>query len=161
MAWKRSILTRSSRVRQGSHPSLSYILHSDDEKSQSRNADTSPLQNYSLLQRGYRSSMHGASPGINSLLLRQHSSYVSICLSRSYSKAIGGGSEKVEYLQDVTETLTENAVKTVSQAPDIATAISQARGVSEVAMAAADSYAPVVDLQYISDGLHSFTGFNW
>ncbi|KAL5711747.1 hypothetical protein ACHQM5_013993 [Ranunculus cassubicifolius] len=167
MAYKRSILTRVSRLRrQSSHPSLSYILHSDDEKSQSRNADTSGLQNYNLLQRGYHSSMNGASPGIHSLLLRQDCSYFSpalgsMCFSRNYSKAVGGGSDKVEYMQDVTEILTENGVETVSQAPDIATAITQVPGVSEVAIAAADSYAPVAALQYIIDGVHSFTGLNW
>lgn len=45
---------------------------------------------------------------------------------------------------------------------DVADVTSQAAtGVSEVAIAAADSYLPVQALQYVIDAVHLYTGLDW
>lgn len=99
--------------------------------------------------------MNSASSGISSLFrIHNCSSLLPAVgsLPRNYSSgAIGGGADKIEYMKDMTEILTEKGVEAVSQAP----------AMSEVAIAAADSYFPVAALQYIIDGVHSFTGLNW
>lgn len=68
------------------------------------------------------------------------------------STTIGDGSDKIEYMTDVADVIAESTVEAVA---------SQASAVSEVAIAAADSYFPVAALQYVIDGVHSFTGLNW
>ncbi|KAF5186073.1 mitochondrial inner membrane protein OXA1-like [Thalictrum thalictroides] len=155
MAYRRSIIRRVGLLRQRFDPSFSYILHEDDDKSQPKDAHTSLPQNYSLLQRGYHSGINSGAAGINSLLRRKD--YTSILpmfgpLSCNYSSgAIGGSADKIEYMKDMTDIITEKGVELVSQAPVV----------NEVAIAAADSYYNVAALQYLIDGVHSFTGLNW
>ncbi|OVA05726.1 Membrane insertase OXA1/ALB3/YidC [Macleaya cordata] len=162
MAYRRSISTRVILFSQRLHPSFGYILHNDDNKSPPPAADASrdsqpttknflqPNSNLNsvfagsgALFRGGGSSSFSFHPGLGS----------SFC---SYSTgAIGGGSDKLEYMGDVAEILTEKSLE-AGQA-----AASQVPVVSEVAIAAADSFPPVAALQYLIDGIHSFTGFNW
>lgn len=68
------------------------------------------------------------------------------------SSTIGDGSEKIEFMSDVAEVLTDTTVQSV---------VSQAAVANEVAIAAADSFIPVKGVQYFIDGMHSFTGLNW
>ncbi|XXG42371.1 hypothetical protein AAC387_Pa01g2670 [Persea americana] len=71
----------------------------------------------------------------------------------SYSSStIGEGSDKMEYMSDVASVLTDKGVEV---------AATQGPVVSEVAIAAADSFFPVAALQYFIDGVHNLTGFNW
>ena len=56
-------------------------------------------------------------------------------------------------MKDIATVLTDQSV---DAAADVI-----APGVSEVAVAAADSAIPVAALQYLIDGVHSFTGLNW
>ncbi|CAN6454369.1 unnamed protein product [Victoria cruziana] len=71
---------------------------------------------------------------------------------RHYSSSTNGEeSDKIEYMNDVAEVLTEKSVEAVVQTP----------GVDEVAIAAADSFIPVAALQYLIDGVHHYTGLNW
>lgn len=62
------------------------------------------------------------------------------------------GSDKIGIMTDVADVLSDTTLEAVS---------SQAPVVSEVAIAAADSYLPVQALQYAIDAVHSFTGLNW
>lgn len=68
------------------------------------------------------------------------------------SSAISDGSDKIEYVSDMAEVLTEKSAEV---------AATQAPILNEVAIAAADSFYPVAALQYLIDGIHSFTGLNW
>ncbi|KAF9600381.1 hypothetical protein IFM89_008616 [Coptis chinensis] len=157
MSYRRSLSIRVGLLRQRFNPSFTYILHDDDDKCQPSAADISRPQNRSFLQRGYHnSSMNSASAGIDSLFRRNGYSSLPLglgCLSCNYSSnAIGEEADKIEeYLNGVTEIISEKSVEVVSQVP----------AASEVAIAAADSYFPVAALQYIIDGVHSFTGLNW
>ncbi|CAI0441151.1 unnamed protein product [Linum tenue] len=72
--------------------------------------------------------------------------------ARYMSTAIGESSDKIELISDVTEVLTETPIEAVA---------SQAAGVSEVAVAAADSFLPIKVLQHCVDAVHTFTGCNW
>ncbi|XP_031500018.1 mitochondrial inner membrane protein OXA1-like [Nymphaea colorata] len=67
------------------------------------------------------------------------------------SSTIGEETDKIEYMNDVAEVLTEKAVEAVVQTP----------GVDEVAVAAADSFLPVAALQYLIDAVHHYSGLNW
>ena len=75
-------------------------------------------------------------------------------LARNMSTTIGDGSgtEKIEYMTDMADLLADKTMEVVS---------TQAPAVSEVAVAAADSWMPVAALQYAIDGVHNFTGMNW
>ncbi|XP_071696233.1 mitochondrial inner membrane protein OXA1-like [Rutidosis leptorrhynchoides] len=66
-------------------------------------------------------------------------------VARNMSTSIGNGSNMTHILADQTM----EAVST------------QAAAVSEVAIAAADSWFPVAALQYAIDGVHMYTGLNW
>jgi len=62
-------------------------------------------------------------------------------------------SDKITVMTDVADVFTDTTVEAVtSQA---------ASGVSEVAIAAADSYLPVQALQYVIDAVHLYTGLDW
>ncbi|XP_076931125.1 mitochondrial inner membrane protein OXA1-like [Bidens hawaiensis] len=59
---------------------------------------------------------------------------------------------KVNYMYDMADVLADKTIEVVG---------TQAPAVSEVAVAAADSWVPVAALQYAIDGIHNFTGLNW
>ncbi|XP_076922991.1 mitochondrial inner membrane protein OXA1-like [Bidens hawaiensis] len=59
---------------------------------------------------------------------------------------------KVNYMYDMADVLADKTIEVVC---------TQAPAVSEVAVAAADSWIPVAALQYAIDGIHNFTGLNW
>ncbi|RAL50993.1 hypothetical protein DM860_005349 [Cuscuta australis] len=72
---------------------------------------------------------------------------------RNMSTSVGEGVDKMEYMSDVAGVLSDKAVEAVaSQAPAV---------MSEVAIAASDSFLPVAALQYVIDYVHCFTGLNW
>jgi YidC/Oxa1 family membrane protein insertase len=56
------------------------------------------------------------------------------------STKIGGGSEKIEFINDVADVITDTTVEAVA---------AQAPAMDEVAAAAADSYFPVAALQHV------------
>lgn len=68
------------------------------------------------------------------------------------STASGEGSDNIELLSDVSGVLSDTTVQAVT---------SQLPAVSEVAIAAADSYLPVKGLQYLIDYIHTSAGLNW
>lgn len=74
------------------------------------------------------------------------------CLVRNMSTGIGEGVDKIEYMSDIADVLSDKAVEVVA---------SQAPAVNEVAIAAADSFVPVAALQHLIDYVHCYTGLNW
>jgi YidC/Oxa1 family membrane protein insertase len=73
-------------------------------------------------------------------------------LARHMSTTIGEGADKIDFMTDVAEVLADKTLEAVT---------SQVPAISEVALAAADSWPPVAALQYFIDGVHNFTGLNW
>uniref|UniRef100_A0A1J3E589 Mitochondrial inner membrane protein OXA1 n=1 Tax=Noccaea caerulescens TaxID=107243 RepID=A0A1J3E589_NOCCA len=73
---------------------------------------------------------------------------------RYMSSAHGVGSEKIGVMSDIAEVITES---TLQDAP----AQAAAAAVSEVTLAASDSFLPIAALQHCIDMVHSFTGFEW
>ncbi|OVA03691.1 hypothetical protein BVC80_3737g1 [Macleaya cordata] len=156
MAYRRSISTRVILLSQRLHPSFRYILHNDDRNCQNSPADSSrPTSNNFLppnsnlrsvfsgsgaLFRGGRSSSFSCLPGLGSSF-------------RSFSScAIGGGSDKLQYMGDVAEVLTQKSFETAGYLSPV---------VSEVAIAAADSFYPVAVFQHLVGGIPPYFGFNW
>lgn len=151
MAYSRSIATRASLLVRRVHPSFSYVLHDDDRKRHS-------LDEHQSQRRSFGSSSN-ISSGFGAFLRERGCSDFSLSPGRTglsfyryMSTTIGDGSDKIEYMTDVADVIAESTVEAVA---------SQASAVSEVAIAAADSYFPVAALQYVIDGVHSFTGLNW
>jgi YidC/Oxa1 family membrane protein insertase len=75
-------------------------------------------------------------------------------------------SDKISVMSDVADVLTDTSMDAIAgilteTVVDAAAVSSQAPVVSEVVIAAADSYLPVQALQYAIDAVHSFTGLNW
>ncbi|PNY17250.1 mitochondrial inner membrane protein OXA1-like [Trifolium pratense] len=63
------------------------------------------------------------------------------------------GSDKITIMADVADVFKDSTME--------AAVSSQGPVVSEVAIAAADSYLPVQALQYVIDAVHTYTGLNW
>lgn len=81
--------------------------------------------------------------------------------NRNYSSsgaAADGSNEIGGYLKDVADVLKDTGVEATAAAAVISV---PAPFPGEVAAAAADSFLPVAALQYLIDGVHSFTGVNW
>ncbi|CAN8264713.1 unnamed protein product [Cochlearia groenlandica] len=72
---------------------------------------------------------------------------------RYMSSSHGVGSDKIDVISDIAEVITDS---TMTDAPAQAAA-----AVSEVALAASDSFLPIQALQHCIDMVHSFTGFEW
>ena len=86
---------------------------------------------------------------------RDHSMPISgMLFVRNMSSGIGSG-EKIELLSDMADVLGDKGMEVVGNVAAAAPAV------SEVAVAAADSWLPVAALQYAIDGVHNFTGCNW
>ncbi|KAK9274450.1 hypothetical protein L1049_021697 [Liquidambar formosana] len=157
MAYRRSITTRATLVARRFHPSFSYALHDDERKNQSLDGEPSRRKeiNNFLQRRSFQSSVD-ISSGFGAFLRERNCSLAprtAAFFSRYMSTAVGEGADKIEYMTDVAGVLTETTVETVTSQVTPA--------VSEVAIAAADSYFPVAVLQYLIDGVHNMTGFNW
>ncbi|CAA7035108.1 unnamed protein product [Microthlaspi erraticum] len=72
---------------------------------------------------------------------------------RYMSSAHGVGSEKIGVMTDIAEVITDS---TLQDAP-----AQVAAAVSEVTLAASDSFLPIAALQHCIDMVHTFTGFEW
>ncbi|KAF8379691.1 hypothetical protein HHK36_029135 [Tetracentron sinense] len=156
MAYRRSISTRGTTLlKQRFHPSCSYMLHDDDSKHQPPDADPSRSSISNLLRLG---SYNSVNAGFGAVFQEKRCPSFSFppglgsSFCRYMSSTIGEGSDKFEYISDVADVFTEKTMDAVA---------SQAPAVSEVAIAAADSYYPVAALQYLIDGIHSLSGLNW
>ncbi|KAA8520947.1 hypothetical protein F0562_011620 [Nyssa sinensis] len=157
MAYRRSLSTRATLLaRQRFSPSFSYINHEDDRKHRSVGEDQKFCTNF--LQRRSLGGGLTSSSGFGATLQEQRCSQffvppmIGSFFSRHMSTTIGDEASNIGYMTDVAEVLADKTVEAVA---------SQAPAVNEVAIAAADSFFPVAALQYLIDGVHSFTGFNW
>ncbi|KVH95302.1 Membrane insertase OXA1/ALB3/YidC [Cynara cardunculus var. scolymus] len=167
MAYRRSLATKTRLFSQQRFaPSFSYVHHEDDRKNQySDEKIWSALQSsrsFSCVGNTTKTSLgFGGGGGSGSFRDPRWSQFLHVpmttsgfLLSRNMSTTIGDGSgaEKIEYMADVADILADKTMEVVS---------TQAPAVSEVAVAAADSWLPVAALQYAIDGIHNFTGMNW
>ncbi|OMO64295.1 Membrane insertase OXA1/ALB3/YidC [Corchorus capsularis] len=164
MAFRRSISTRATLLSRRFNPSISHIpqTNTDEEtkplppnlsQSQSQSPSQSPI--HKLLFHGSYNAINGH--GYSSSRERTSSLFpgaigVGLPSVRFMSTSTGDGSERIEDLDFVAEVVTEKAADALAAAPPV---------LSEVAVAAADSYLPVAALQHLIDAVHSFSGLNW
>ncbi|CAN6578924.1 unnamed protein product [Malus baccata var. baccata] len=158
MAYRRSLTTTSSIARRHQyHPSVTHILRDDDRKQDvvSEHASASPILNQFLSQKRFfgnnLSRVSGFGGGfaqdrrISNALLSSTSGF-------AFSRSMSSASEKVELLSDVSGVLSDTGIEGLT---------SQVPAMSEVAVAAADSWLPVKGLQYFIEAVHVHTGLNW
>ncbi|KAL2343997.1 hypothetical protein Fmac_005282 [Flemingia macrophylla] len=154
MAYRRCLLMRGNLVDRRCHPSFSYVLHNDDGKRERPDEKSSPAGTSNFTQtRSFGSSLSGPM----GFFARSRDGFLSPCAGYNfcrYMSTVNQGSDKMEndIMTDVADVLTDTTIETVA---------SQAPIVNEVAIAAADSFFPVMALQYVIDAVHSYTGLNW
>ncbi|KAK7362889.1 hypothetical protein VNO77_05014 [Canavalia gladiata] len=152
MAYRRCLLTRGNLIDRRCYPSFSYVLHSDDGKRENHN-EKSPSAGFSDFTqiRSFGSSLNGSM----GFFARSQDGFLSPWAGHSfcrYMSTVNQGSDKIDIMAEVADVLSDTTMETV---------VSQAPIVNEVAIAAADSFLPVKCLQYVIDGVHSYTGLNW
>ncbi|XP_023552636.1 mitochondrial inner membrane protein OXA1-like isoform X1 [Cucurbita pepo subsp. pepo] len=163
MAYRRSLCTRANLIARQSHPSchpsISIFGHTNDRKNEHLDGDSISHEkiNSFLQSRSFGTSFNKSSRSNFFIHDRKYpntflSSSAGSFFCRYMSSTIGEGSEKIEFMSDVAEVLTDTTVQS---------AVSQASVADEVAIAAADSFLSVKGVQYFIDGIHSFTGLNW
>ncbi|CAN7125761.1 unnamed protein product [Brassica rapa subsp. narinosa] len=99
-------------------------------------------------QRSYDSFLHHQLP------LAPTSGGSAFAFYRYMSSAHGVGSEKIGVVSDIAGVITDSTLQDGS-----AQAAAVANAVSEVGVAASDSFLPIAALQHCIDMVHSFTGF--
>lgn len=157
MAFRRSLVVRAKLYAHQRFSPSSACIHHDDDSNKHHSLDEDPKIN-ALIQRGSLGSRISSSVGFGAPFWDRRCSQMvvpminSSFLARHMSTTIGEGNDKIDYMNDIADVLADKAVEAVA---------SQAPAVSEVAVAAADSYFPVAALQYLIDGVHSFAGLNW
>ncbi|VFQ67720.1 unnamed protein product [Cuscuta campestris] len=156
MAYRRSVITRAKHFyeQQRCAQTIPHIYCDDD-----RRKPESSLHNPRILSDlqscyfGNRVNSVGGS--VRKLFPSQLMVPMSLGVPfvRNMSTSVGEGIDKMEYMSDVAGVLSDKAVEAVaSQAPAV---------MSEVAIAASDSFLPVAALQYVIDYVHCFAGLNW
>ncbi|GAB4834557.1 hypothetical protein Ancab_032815 [Ancistrocladus abbreviatus] len=151
MAYRRGIITRASLLARRFTPSFSYIPHDNDDKH--KELPQAKFDIFSVQRRSFGSALNDPRPFGDLLGQKRYILPGSrLAFHRYMSTSLGEGDNKVEYVSDVAGVIADTSVEAIA---------SQAPVVSEVAVAAADSAFPVAALQYVIDGVHSFTGLNW
>lgn len=153
MAYRRNLTLKTKFFAQHRfNPSISYLNHDPDRKNQNPNENP----NIFLQTRSY--GVYGTNPNARFPFRDQKWSQLTasgflLARNMSTSTGNGGGIDKIEYMDYMADVLSEKTMEVVSsQAVPV---------VSEVAVAAVDSWLPVAGLQYAIDGIHTFTGLNW
>ncbi|KAI3862132.1 hypothetical protein MKW92_020612 [Papaver armeniacum] len=182
MAYRRSLTSRVSLLRDRFHPSFSYIANGNDDRKhqEHRVADKCRPRDDNFLRQGYHSgNLNNGSARFGSLF-QERGSLLSFCSSASIgssfhrftssstggregvnslggANAFGEGSDKFEYVKDVAEVLSDETMEVVTSTAPVASDVvtSVAPVVSEVSIAAAESFPPVAALQYLIDGFHN------
>ncbi|XP_068494610.1 mitochondrial inner membrane protein OXA1-like isoform X1 [Phaseolus vulgaris] len=156
VAW-RCLLIRGNLVNRKCHPSFSFVLHSDEGKSEcpDEKSPSAGISN-SIQRRMFGNSVDGSmwrfaysEPRMHSNIFLSPSSVYNLCRHMSTTNQ---GSDKIEIMSDIADVLKDQAMEAVT---------SQGPILREVAIASADSVLPVKALQYIIDAMHSYTGLNW
>ncbi|KEH31120.1 putative membrane insertase OXA1/ALB3/YidC, membrane insertase YidC/Oxa1 [Medicago truncatula] len=144
MAYRRCLLQRGKLIDRRSHPSFTYLLHTDDETKPDEKRSSTGFSNNSTQSRSFRTSLNGGSIGFFSSSQHKHlSPFAGYNYCRNMS-IMDQSSDKITVITDVADVTSQAAT-----------------GVSEVAIAAADSYLPVQALQYVIDAVHLYTGLDW
>lgn len=159
MAYRRGLSTRASLVARRYHPSFSYLLHHNEDRRDSSFGEKPCWEkpNPLLQQRSFLSTLN-RSAGFGAAFRDRTCSSFSMSPSsgslfcRYMSTTVGNETNNIELISDVADVLTDTTVQAVA---------SQAPAVNEVAIAAADSFYPVMCLQYVIDYVHQISGFNW
>ncbi|KAK2966515.1 hypothetical protein RJ640_019044 [Escallonia rubra] len=159
MAYRRSITTRAKLFAQHRlSPTFAYVSHDSNNTDDGRtNAHSfaKDLQVPNFLQGHSFNSLAGFGALIRSGTRSQlvFPAGGGAFMSRHMSTTVGeSAADKIEYMTDAAEVLADKTMEAVA---------STVPAVSEVAVAAADSYFPVACLQYVIDYVHHITGFNW
>ncbi|CAL5213403.1 unnamed protein product [Lathyrus oleraceus] len=145
MAYRRCLLQRGKLIDRKCHRSFSYILHSDEGKHEEKYSSTR-VRNFIQT-----SSLNGSTGFFSSSQNKQLSPFAGYNFCRNMS-TIDRDLDKITAMTDVADVLIDTTMEAVA---------SQAPVVSEVAIAAADSYLPIQAAQYAIDAVHSYTGLNW
>ncbi|KAL5054272.1 hypothetical protein RYX36_034954 [Vicia faba] len=152
MAYRRCLLQRRNLIDRKFHPSFTYVIHTGEGKrDQSDEIPCSTGITSFVQSRSFRSSLHRSTGFFSSSQHRIFSPFAGYTFCRNMS-TIDHDSDKITAITDVADVLVGTTMDAV---------VSQAPVVSEVAIAAADSYLPVQALQYVIDAVHSFTGLHW
>jgi YidC/Oxa1 family membrane protein insertase len=158
MAYRRFLLQRGNNlIDRRFHPSFTYVLHNDepkrDQPDETKSSSTE-ISNSFIQRRSFRNSVNGSIGFFSSSQHRQSlSPFAGYNFCRNMSTLDQAGSDKITVMTDVADVLKDSTLE--------AAVSSQGPVVSEVAIAAADSYLPVQALQYVIDAVHSYTGLNW
>lgn len=164
MAYRRSLTTRAKLfAQQRFTPSISSHLHHDEDRKNQHPDDkfnTFPQsRSYSVFSNNTNTQLglgFGGSGGVRFRDPRWSHAFGApmtmsgLFLARNMSTT--DEANKIDYMYDMADVLADKTMEAVSN---------QAPAVSEVAVAAADSWLPVAALQYAIDGVHNFTGLNW
>lgn len=156
MAYRRNIITRAKffyQQQQRISPSISNIHRGDND---SEELQTKPISRYpevgNFIQHQFFEGRNNFSNYRRPTSVHQDKRFsvpagFGMGYGRNYS-SVGEGAADIEVLNDVVAVLGDKAVEA-------------APALNEVAIAAADSFAPVAALQYLIEYVHCFTGFNW
>ncbi|KAI3922027.1 hypothetical protein MKX01_005716 [Papaver californicum] len=171
MAYRRSLTSRVSLLRDRFHPFFSYIAHSDNDRKHQQHlvADKCRPADDNFLRRGYHNgNLNNGSAGFGSIFQERRSllsfgSFASIgsLFHRYTSSSSGGrdgvnslggstfgeGSDKFEYVKYVAEVLSDETMEVF--------VTSTTPVVSEVSVSDVESFLPVAALQYLIDGFHN------
>ncbi|XP_010444079.1 PREDICTED: mitochondrial inner membrane protein OXA1 [Camelina sativa] len=156
MAFRRTLSIRSTLFARRNQPVYHIVPRVNDREGESFCQETSQRSYHSFLhQRSVNNSFDfskipGGGGGSLHLPLAPASGFA---FYRYMSSAQGVGSENIGVMSDIAEVISES---TLQDAPAQAAA-----AVSEVTLAAADSFFPIAALQHCIDMVHSFTGFEW
>ncbi|KAL0721199.1 hypothetical protein Bca4012_035798 [Brassica carinata] len=159
MAFRRALSIRSTLM--GRRNQLAFhIIPRDNDHDHEEGSFTS--------QRSYHSFLHqrpainsdlshfpgGGGGGLHHVPLAPPTSASAFAFYRYMSSAHGVGSDKIGVINDIAEVITDSA--NLQDVPAQAAA-----AVSEVALAANDSFLPIAALQHCIDMVHCYTGFEW
>ncbi|ESQ31726.1 hypothetical protein EUTSA_v10004275mg [Eutrema salsugineum] len=150
MAFRRALSIRSTLI--GRRKQLAYHII-PRENDHEEDSFTSQRSYHSLLHQ--RSSINSdfsqiSGGGLHVPLGAPTSAFA---FYRYMSSAHGVGSDKIGVMSDIAEVITDS---TLQDAP-----AQVAAAVSEVSLAASESFLPIAALQHCIDMVHSFTGFEW
>lgn len=149
MAFRRTLSIRSTLIARRTQLSYHIIPRGNDHEGDSFCQETSQRSFLHQRSANNNSDFSQISGGGLHLPLVPTSGFA---FYRYMSSAHGVGSEKIGVMSDIAEVLTDS---TLQDAP------SQVAAVSEVALAASDSFLPIAALQHCIDMVHSFTGLEW
>lgn len=163
MAYMRSLTTRGgSLLARRYQPCISYALHDDSNRQQPSPNDENACQQRTtdLVKQSGLGHTVGFTTFLRektSLPFAPPSMWTSIAgpgFGHHMSTTADSGFKETEFVGNVASEVLSDTI-----ASDVVA--SQAPIVSEVSIAAAESFLPVAALQYFIDGVHSVTGFNW